>query len=415
MPTSPLFPQIGVVALVPDTWGGPWQPRHHILTRLSRFFHVAWVNPSKGWRKIWCVKGVTKITQPCVPIKGASFTVHPQEWWLPKLYRPGMLRHWLQAERVRRVSRHLAARGCRHIILYLWRPQFGFALGVLPYDVTCYHIDDEYTFSEQEQPISWLERQILETVDLTFIHSPALMEKKQALCRTVLEIPNGVDYRAYCTLRDEPPDLRRIPHPRIGYVGWIKSQLDLELLRELVQRHVGWSFVFVGPAKADNAIQAWISSMSHFRHVHFLGEKSLESLPAYTQHLDVALMCYKVNDYTKFIYPLKLHEYLAAGKPVVSSPINSVAGFSAVVRLARSAEEWSLAIEDALRPSAHSPEAVSARRAIAREHDWDVMVEHIAKAICRQLGGEYASDVEAFTRFRTSSCAPDSSASVFTV
>jgi len=123
--------------------------------------------------------------------------------------------------------------------------------------------------------------------------------------------------------------------------------------------------------------------------VYFLGAKPVHSLPAYTQHLDICTMPYEVNDYTKFIYPLKLHEYLATGRPVVGSPIRSLQDFAHVIRLARTTEEWSQAIHDSLSPALNSADHVEARRRVARQHDWDELAKLIARTMCWRLGLSY--------------------------
>jgi hypothetical protein len=96
-------------------------------------------------------------------------------------------------------------------------------------------------------------------------------------------------------------------------------------------------------------------------------------------------MCYEVNDYTNCIYPLKLHEYLASGRPVVSSRISSVLAFEQVVQLANTAEEWEFAIERSLSPDSTSLQAVEERRGVASDHDWSLLVDKIAGAIQSRL------------------------------
>jgi teichuronic acid biosynthesis glycosyltransferase TuaH len=112
--------------------------------------------------------------------------------------------------------------------------------------------------------------------------------------------------------------------------------------------------------------------------VHVLGGREVGELPAYTQHLDVCLMCYEVNAYTQAIYPLKLHEYLAAGRPVLASRINSVLPFEGVVRVADTPEEWLDAIRAALDEPAADAALIESRRAIARAHDWNRLVQSVA-------------------------------------
>ncbi|MGH8068883.1 MAG: glycosyltransferase, partial [Candidatus Entotheonellia bacterium] len=284
---------------------------------------------------------------------------------------------------------------CRTTILYIWRPWYGLALDVMACDLSCYHLDDEYTFSAVvKKPIAELEARLISRVDQVFIHSPALWEKKGKLNPQTTFVPNGVDYLAYATPYGEPADLKPIPHPRMGYVGIIKHQLDLALLAALAAHHRQWSFVLVGPQRLRGEQTALIQQLSHMPNVYFLGGKPVDALPAYVQHMDVCMLCYAVNEYTNFIYPLKLHEYLASGRPVVSSPIRSLEDFAHIVRLARTAAEWSAALNDLLAPAAHSAAQIDARQRIARQYDWNTLVERIARTLCSRLGPSYLARFE---------------------
>jgi hypothetical protein len=137
-----------------------------------------------------------------------------------------------------------------------------------------------------------------------------------------------------------------------------------------------------------------IRQLAQMPNVYLLGGKSVSVLPAYTQHLDVCMLCYRVNDYTKYIYPLKLHEYLATGRPVVGSPIRSLQDFADIIRLAETPVEWSQALHESLSPAAHSATQVEARQRVARRHDWNVLVEFIAQTLCSRLGPTYLAQFQ---------------------
>jgi glycosyltransferase involved in cell wall biosynthesis len=388
-PSLPPLGDVGVISLVPDVWGGPWQPRHQILTRLSRYFNVVWCDAPWYWRKSWrryrARRRRSAIGSAMVP----GLTLYHPEPWLPAIGRPAVLARFTMRQRMLRARRLLQSRNCRTTILYIWRPWYGLALDVTPCDLSCYHIDDEYTFSPVEEPIHEHEARLISRVDQVFIHSPALLEKKGKLNPRTTFVPNGVDYHAYATPRSEPPDLKPIPHPRMGYIGIIKQQLDLPLLATLAERHRQWSFVLVGPWRRRGELIPLIQRLTQMPNVYFLGAKPVDALPAYVQHMDVCMLCYAVNEYTKFIYPLKLHEYLAGGRPVVGSPIRSLQEFAHAIRLARTAEEWSTALGDMLDPSNHSAAQVEARRRIARQYDWNTLVAQIARTLCSRLGPTY--------------------------
>jgi glycosyltransferase involved in cell wall biosynthesis len=212
--------------------------------------------------------------------------------------------------------------------------------------------------------------------------------------------------KAYATAVAEPRDVSPIRHPRIGYTGVIKKQLDWPLILELARRHREWSFVFVGPKSPHPEILAAIKELSRRTNVYLLDGKSIREPPAYPQHFDACFMPYRVNEYTNNIYPLKLHEYLASGTPIVSSPIRSLRDFSSTVALAKSADEWSLALIHALEPVVSSPEVVAARQKIAREHDWGRLIYSLAQIFCDRLGSEYAEQFAKLNIFNNGLCHP---------
>jgi glycosyltransferase involved in cell wall biosynthesis len=386
-----LFEDVGVLAFVPDRWDRPGVVcvREQVLTRMAKYFHVVWVNPAREWREIvWKDRRAHGGQLPTPHISG--FTIYDPALWLPQLYRPRFLSQLTQAIRSRRASAILTRKGCVKNVLYLWRPGFARALEDLRYDLSVYHIDDEYTYSDKETPLTQLERDVIERVDQVVIHSPALLEKKGHINPNTAFVPNGVDFKSYSAPAEEPADLGRVPRPRVGYVGNVKKQLDLELLLALAKRHDSWSFVFIGPTIQVEGDKTF-KSLAARENVHFLGNKALQVLPAYTQHLDVCMLCYKVNDYTKYIFPLKLHEYLAAGRPVVGAPIQTLLHFQEVVQLARTLDEWSRALSEALAPGASSDCEANRRKSIARRYDWEVLVRAIVQRICVGLGESYAN------------------------
>jgi glycosyltransferase involved in cell wall biosynthesis len=325
----------------------------------------------------------------------ANFNVQRAERWLPTTGRSPVVARWTLRQRLRRAERLLRSKGCRTTILSIWRPEYGAALDLLPHGLASYHIADEYTFAPVEQPISNRERALIQKVARVFVHSPALMEKKGGLNRNTVFVPNGVDFRAYVTARPEPADLQPIPHPRIGYVGRVKSQLNFRLLARLAERHPRWSFVLIGPRVNLRDAQSSADALFARPNVYLVGKKTVRELPAYTQHLDVCTMCYVMNDYTKFIYPLKLHEYLAAGRPVVATPIRSLHEFAGVIELATSEDDWSESLERSLSDEARSPARVLARQEVARGYDWNHLAGVVAREMCDVLGPTYLSRLPA--------------------
>jgi len=354
-------------------------PRHHVVGRLARHFDVVWIEPAAGWRRYW-LPGAAEVEEiQSIRPEDFGVTLFNPGRWLPELYRPKALADWVRAKRVARARRILEKRGCNRIVLYLWRPEFAYALDSVQADFSCYHIDDEYRFSVNDQPNDPHEIALIERADLVIIHSRKLLEKKGGINPNTMHVPNGVDYAAYQSPAPEPEDLASIPRPRMGYVGVVKSQLDLGLLLQLAVEKPEWSFVLVGPIGYLGNKAPILDQLAERPNVHILGNRQLHELPGYMQSMDVCMMCYEVCDYTNNIYPLKLNEYLATGRPVVSSPIDSVLELDHVVRIAGSTEQWVAALGEALLDNGNGPGEIESRQQQASLHDWDALVLKIAE------------------------------------
>jgi glycosyltransferase involved in cell wall biosynthesis len=381
---QPIVPNIGVIALVPEPWGKLWNTRQHILTRLARYFRVIWVEPSPHWR-LTRPKDLLR-RESLVEVDGQSgMLVLRADPRLPVVYGSSTLSAWFMRLRLRQAASVLLETGASVQIMYLWRPEFGRALDLIDHAASVYHIDDEYSFSFEEVPIDPSEAALIRRADQVFLHSTTLMERKGALNSSTLLVPNGVDYPMFSQRTPEPEDLRAIPSPRIGYIGVIKRQLDLDLVLKLAMRRAEWSFVFVGPILEIADQLSSLDKLQEMPNVHFLGAKRVDQLPGYIQHIDVCMLCYLVNAYTNNIYPLKLNEYLAAGRPVVSSQIRSLLKEGELISLAESVDSWQQAIEESLAPNARSPQAIGRRQAYAGAHDWGLLVNRIAATLAEMV------------------------------
>jgi 2-polyprenyl-3-methyl-5-hydroxy-6-metoxy-1,4-benzoquinol methylase len=391
---QPLLPDVGLVAIVPDAWQDLWQPRHHVVSRLAQYFQVVWMEPNADtWGSVENGRPADRFdcSESGPDFPGPGFMVYRPEFWLTRSHRLSWLDNLIMQQRYRIAQRLLRRRGCKRIILYIWRPTLLPNFGSVAHDLSCYHIDDEYSFSPIELPLSDVEKRLIREVDQVFLHSLGLLEKKGNLNPNTMFVPNGVDYQAYSRQLPEPLDLASIPRPRIGYTGFIKRHLDWQVLLHLSQERPDWSFVFVGPQSPHDDIVTILRRLANRPNVHFLGPKPTHLLCAYPQHFDVCIMPYQVNDYTKYVYPLKLHEYLASGRPTVGTRIRTLCEFDGVVSLANAPEEWSAAIEHSLSSAANSPERRAVRQEVARQYDWERLVVKIAGSMAEGLGPEYAS------------------------
>jgi hypothetical protein len=257
--------------------------------------------------------------------------------------------------------------------------------------MVCYHIDDEYSFADDEAPLSVEECALIRRSDHVFIHSPALLEKKGRINPNTTMIPNGVEFEVFSRLAPEPADLASIPRPRIGYTGHVKKHLDLSLLHALAEAHAEWSFVFVGGFESHPEIAEPARKLFELPNVHRLGSKPSTEIAAYPQHFDVCIMPYRLMGYNDYIHPLKLHEYLATGRPTVGTPIRTLRDFADVVALPLDVDDWSQDVARALSPEENTPERCEYRRSIARRYDWNELVQRIASTIVDGLARKQSS------------------------
>lgn len=237
-----------------------------------------------------------------------------------------------------------------------------------------YDCMDELTLFQGASPaLKKLEVELFSRVDLVFTGGQSLYEVKRNQHSNVHAFPSSIDVSHFSQAREqveEPEDQAGIPQPRLGFFGVIDERLDIGLLAGLAEARPDWQLVIVGPVvKIDPAI------LPRHDNIHYLGSKSYQELPAYLAGWDVALLPFARNDATRFISPTKTPEYLAGGKPVVSTSIADVVkpyGEKQLVRIADTAPDFVQAVEQLL---AQTPDQIAAWRQQVDQHlaekSWD--------------------------------------------
>jgi glycosyltransferase involved in cell wall biosynthesis len=372
----------GIVSLHMKEWSDHYRSSHYLMSRLSLRWPVVWIDPPherEAVPDVWR-RNPARFTQP---MHDRALYVYRPPALLPAIHRPARLRRALERARLSQAVRHLRRLGCDRVVLYCWHPQFLESSEVRGHDLLVYHAVDEYSYSPEDPPTPPREVEMIRRAGQVVLHSPGLMEKKGDIApdRTAF-VPNGVDYAAFRCEGPEPPELVGIPRPRIGYCGVLKRQLNWELLRSLIAARRDRHWVFVGHWQDDHAelaaIRHWLQNRDN---VHLTGRVPAWRLGEFPSHFDAAIMPYVEDGYTRYIYPLKLHEYLAAGIPIIGTPVRTLQDFGHVVRLARTTREWEVSLDQALAPESRSEEAIERRRSVAREHDWSLLSDHVSRMI----------------------------------
>jgi UDP-galactopyranose mutase len=223
-------------------------------------------------------------------------------------------------------------------------------------------------------PLAMREReaQLFERADVVFTGGQSLYEAKRDQHPNIHPFPSSIDAAHFAQARapqSDPADQVVIPHPRLGFFGVIDERMDLELVDRVARARPEWQLVMIGPVvKIDPA------DLPRRPNIHYLGRKSYKELPSYIAGWDVALMPFALNESTRFISPTKTPEYLAAGKPVVSSSIRDVVrpyGEMNLVRIADTESEFVSAVEESLKARPDHTTWLKRVDSFLSESSWD--------------------------------------------
>lgn len=213
-------------------------------------------------------------------------------------------------------------------------------------------MDELSAFKGAHSKLPLMEKQLFRNVDLVFTGGQSLYEAKRDQHSSVHAFPSSIDAAHFGKARTDvpdPEDQAHIPHPRLGFFGVIDERFDIELLDRVAAARPEWNFVIIGPVvKIDP------ETLPKHANIHYLGGKKYDELPEYLAGWDIALLLFARNESTRFISPTKTPEYLAAGKPVISTSIRDVVrpyGELHLVEIADTPDEFIQAAEKILASS----------------------------------------------------------------
>lgn len=260
--------------------------------------------------------------------------------------------------------------------------------------VTVYDAMDELSkFKFAPTQLLDLEEELLKRADIVFTGGSSLYEAKKGRHANIHCFPSSVDRVHFLKARArqfDPADQEDLPKPRLGFYGVIDERFDTELLDRIAEMRPDWSFVMVGPV-----VKISEDELPKRPNIHYLGGKTYAELPAYLSGWDVALMPFAMNESTQFISPTKTPEYLAGGKPVVSTPIKDVVrhyGHLGGVKIASTPDEFVAACEAALELSQGRDSAWLAEADLMLcATSWDTTQARMAGLVADLLGTRAAT------------------------
>lgn len=339
-------------------WGFVHQRPQHLMERFSRHHRLFYIEEPVE----------ADIAEPGLAVYGTSCSI---KLLVPQLPR-GMKGAEAEAAQTAVLDRAFRDLGIIRPILWYYTPMSPQFADRLDASVVVYDCMDELSGFQGVSPeLVNRERALMERADLVFTGGYSLWEAKRAHHGNAHPFPSSVDIPHFAQARSIPEaaDQTAIPHPRLGFYGVIDERFDIALLDAIAALRPDWQFVMLGPVvKIDP------DRLPKRPNIHYPGMRSYAELPSYLAGWDVALMPFALNEATRFISPTKTPEYLAAGRPVVSTPIADVIrhyGDSGVVRIADTPAAFVEACEWALSIDRTSPDWLAAIDRTLSDMSWD--------------------------------------------
>lgn len=245
-----------------------------------------------------------------------------------------------------------------------------------------YCIADFEKLSDKPEKVAKTENILIKKCDVIFAQGETLKEKCKKFNNNVMIFPFGVSFEKFenfkNSLNGTPEDIKKIKKPIIGYIGGIHKHIDFKLIRYIAENKPDWSLVLVGPLQTD------VSEIKNLENVFLLGKKDFDRLPGYIDGFDVCMIPYNLTEYTETVYPTKMNEYHALGKPVVSTDLTEVNKFNKgndnLVAIGKTYGEFVGHISDML-GNAKTDNFIGERIKSAKQNSWKERIEQMSNII----------------------------------
>ncbi|MEP7096050.1 MAG: glycosyltransferase [Dokdonella sp.] len=356
---------------------------HHVAIRLAAVTPVLYVDspgmraPQASGRDLR--RAISKLVAALRPPR----QIHPNLWHctvpqLPFRRVPGVtaFNRCFSQWAVRRAMR---AAGLTRSISWFVVPHPGFMAKRLGEDLCVYYCIDDYAAHPGVDTalIGAQDEQLTRHADLVFVAPPALLAAKRALNSQTVFSPHGVDVALFNQAAMAQTEIalgaRDLDHPVVGYFGSLHEWIDMELLEWLALSRPQWTFLLIGHAAVDTHV------LRALPNVRLVGPQPYASLPSWAKAFDVAIIPYRLNRQVANANPLKLREYLATGKPVVSVRNPEIEKFAEWVRIADDRDGFLAALDDTVRGEPAG--TGSARMAVVADQTWDHRVDEVVATV----------------------------------
>jgi glycosyltransferase involved in cell wall biosynthesis len=278
----------------------------------------------------------------------------------------------------------MRSQGVERPITWFVVPHLSSIAGALGERLSVYYCIDDYASLPDVDPVAVrrMDDDLTRKADAVFVASGTLLESKRRLNPHTWVSPHGVDYAHFVKAQDPdlaiPEDAVRLPRPLIGFFGLIERWIDLDLVAWLAAQRPSWSFLMIGRIAIPE------NEVPRLPNLHFIGRRPYETLPAYGKAFSAAIIPYHLTPQVINANPIKLREYLAMGKPIVSVSTPEIDKFAEHVAIARTREEYLAKLDQAIAVGL-SPEQTRRQTELAATMTWDANLEKVMEIVDRRL------------------------------
>ncbi|HCU81258.1 MAG TPA: glycosyltransferase family 1 protein [Chloroflexi bacterium] len=271
-------------------------------------------------------------------------------------------------------------------VLWVYTPHSAGLIGRLGEEFVVYECVDDFTATRglvRSSTIGALEQDLLSMVDQVIVTHAGLQQAKSGISRRLALIPNGADLKHFSLAVHQdtvpPKEVSGLPKPVIGFHGWIQYWIDFDLIAYAARKRPDWSFVFIGPIEP----LARVNKVRSLSNVHFLGKMPYANIPALIAGFDVCINPFVIDKLSDTVSPIKLYEYLASGKPVVSVDMPAAREFADLISIVHTPGEFVSALEEQI--NSNEKETVvhdmEARQKAVANYSWDARFKQVEDVV----------------------------------
>lgn len=340
-------------------WNFVYQRPQHLMSRMAAHYDVYFVeepvhDDDPPFVEVCNVECNIRVCRPHTPVNAVGF--HDEQ--LPVLKKL--------------LARFIADEGIEDPLVWLYTPMaLPLVQSLRPRAIVYDCMDELAAFRNAPRQLLQRESALLQAADIVFTGGPSLYRAKQPRHHSVHCFPSSVEHEHFARAQDasiEHPSQAALPRPRLGFYGVIDERFDLALLTHMADAKPDWQIVIVGPIVKIDAAKLPLRA-----NIHYVEQQAYADLPRFLAAWDVCLLPFALNDSTRYISPTKTLEYMAAGKPIVSTPITDVVEpYAGIVEIGATPEEFVAACERVLNstPAESATRAAKMRNAVERT-SWD--------------------------------------------